>query len=123
VSRTITTHIADEERNSIAIEVIDEPGPGNACHVYDINWGPKMSPEQGVTVNFQHGPLQEAGPNGLTNESLLAVVIDRLEGFQQGKYACEANAKALTSVKLALMNLKIRTTERISRGVEGSNEQ
>ncbi|MGK3945618.1 hypothetical protein ABK046_45655, partial [Streptomyces caeruleatus] len=70
--------------------------------------------KEGVTVHtnigFQNGPISSpADFNGLTNEALLAVVIDRMRGFQygrkedgsfdesvRGKYACRENAVALT---------------------------
>ena len=37
-------------------------------------------------IRFQNGPIAEAGVNGLTHEALLAVLEDRLVGFQSGPY-------------------------------------
>lgn len=51
----------------------------------------------------------------------MAVVIDRLQGFQSGQYACRDNAIALTKLEEALMWLNKRTNDRIARGVEGTS--
>jgi hypothetical protein len=55
---------------------------------------------------------------GVTNEALLAVVIDRLEGFQRGEFPCPENALALSGCRLALDSLQKRTRDRLTRGVE-----
>jgi len=99
---------------------LDEPGAGNACHKYEIVLAENRNQIAGV-VNFQNGPIQESGVNGIQNEDLLAIVIDRLQGFQSGQYACERNEKALTSCLDALKNLEERTAERKARNVEGKN--
>ena len=107
--------------NHIAIQVLDEPGPGNACHEYAI-FVDGMEEAVGK-IKFQKGPVQETGPNGLTNESLLAVVIDRLQGFQAGDFSCRENALALTKLQEAMHWLQHRTLDRLKRRVEGKNEQ
>ena len=61
--------------------------------------------------------------NGISNESLLAVIRDRLEGFQTGPFACESNLEALRSVIIAMDTLAHRTAERTQRGVEGTHEK
>jgi hypothetical protein len=111
--------------------VIDEPGPGGACHKYQVCI-PMINPvEQHVAENsrrsrsycdihFQEGPVQEAGLNGISNEALLAVVEDRLKGFQSGKFSCRENALALTHLQEAMHWLHHRTHERMQRGVEGT---
>ena len=55
------------------------------------------------------------------NEDLIAIVIDRMRGFQSGDYACRDNAIALTKLEEALMWLRNRTNGREARGVEGTN--
>lgn len=79
----------------------------------------------GVMFEFQNGPLQETGgvPNGLSNESLLAIVEDRLLGFQSGQFACRENAIALTKIQEAMMWLQKRTRNRLARGIEGTNKK
>ena len=38
--RTITTHVVpgDDPANQVSITVLDEPGPGGACHEYSVGW-------------------------------------------------------------------------------------
>jgi len=106
----------------------DEPGQGNACHEYAITFidekiGSERSPVRGrnCLISFQNGPIKEAGVNGISNESLLAIVEHRLIGFQSGQFACRENAVALTKLQEAMMWLQKRTRDRMARGVEGTN--
>jgi len=59
--------------------------------------------------------------NGITNEVLLAVVIDRLQGAQEGSFKSEHNARAIAALQDAENWLARRTIERMSRGIEGRN--
>lgn len=106
--------------NNTVVTCLDEPGQGGACHKYVVHSTGKPSELLG-DVNFQNGPILEAGINGVQNEDLLAIVIDRLEGFQSGNYACRDNAIALTKCQEALLWLQKRTRDRQSRGVEGKS--
>ena len=115
--REITTHKVNGLNEALTINVIDDPGQGNACHVYDILG---CNPNN-VTIRFQNGPIKEAGVNGISKEALLAIVRDRLEGFQSGPYACKTNAHALVCVIGAMTALHSRTKERTERGVEGTH--
>ncbi len=119
--RKIETHKVNGLNDAIEITVLDEPGPGNACHAYNIRGGDPVGFQFGCDIRFQKGPVKEAGFNGISNESLLAVVRDRLEGFQSGPFACDANATALDAVTEAMDVLHARTRERMERNVEGSN--
>lgn len=93
-------------------------GSGNAHHHYSISHkdGRVMA-----LLDFQDGPIKEAGVNGVMDENLMAVVIDRLRGFQSGPYACRENALALTKLEESLMWLKSRTERRVREGVEGTH--
>ena len=73
-------------------------------------------------MRFQNGPIGEFGVNGISNEALLAIVEDRLKGFQSGDYACRENALALTKLQEAMMWLHSRTRARVARGVEGTHQ-
>ena len=99
-------------------------GPGNAHHHYLIEAKEaKMSGRAAfVEVLFQDGPIKESGVNGIMDENLLAIVIDRLRGFQEGPYKCRENALALTKLEESLMWLKERTRGREVRGVEGTHK-
>ena len=116
--RQLTSHKVNGLNEAIEIDVLDEPGDGNACHRYCLRLNPGTVMNE---INFQNGPIQEVGFNGLSNEALLAIVEDRLVGFQGGKFACRENAIALTSIQEAMMWLQKRTRDRMARGVEGTH--
>ena len=74
-----------------------------------------------IQINFQKGPITECGVNGVMNEDLIAMVIDRLQGFQTSPFSCRENALAITKLEEALHWLRHRTIAREKRGVEGTN--
>jgi hypothetical protein len=124
--KVLTDHKLNGLNEALAVKVLDEAGPGGACHVYEIHADESVCVlRPGVTVHtliqFQKGPIQEAGINGISQEALLAVVIDRLRDFQAGPYACRENALALTNLEQAIMWLQKRTRDRLARGVEGTS--
>ncbi len=106
----------------------DEPSFGGACHVYQVF--PVAAKEPLSTqeafhlcltqITFQKGP-KEQGVNGVHNEDLIAIVIDRIEGFQSGDYECSENQTALEHMRKALEALNDRTAAREKRGVEGTH--
>jgi hypothetical protein len=81
------------------------------------------TPRGDVLLPFQHGPIKEVGVNGITNEALLAIVLDRLRGFQESPFKCRENAVAITKLEEAMMWLHKRTLDRERRGVEGTNQK
>ena len=134
--RQLIDHIVSgDQAVQLNITVLDEPGQGGACHLYNIsgmdttsNASDPFNIRYGKgadhsTVLFQNGPIKEFGVNGTTQEALLAIVIDRLRSFQAGLFSCRENAIALTHIEEALMWLQRRTVERIKRGVEGTNQK
>lgn len=127
--REITTHKVNPANDKIRIAVVDEPGSGGANHHYMVtlpDWSraPDGSGAKGVwDIQFQNGPIAEVGVNGLTQEVLLAIVIDRLKAFQAGPFACRENALALTKLEEAQHWLFHRTLERMQRGVEGTHQK
>lgn len=72
-------------------------------------------------INFQEGPIKEVGINGVNNEDLLLMVIERLKAFQEGPFANRENELALTKLEEAVMWLRKRTLEREARNVEGTS--
>jgi hypothetical protein len=133
--RTISDHVASPANEALSITVEDDPGQGGACHRYAIEGfdatnnpantdrTPEVTGPERVTVMFQNGPIKEQGVNGITQEALLAIVIDRLRSFQEGPFRCRENAIALTHLEEALMWLQKRTRDRLARGVEGTNQK
>ncbi len=141
--RTITSHIVNPANDTLAITVVDEPGSGGANHAYVIvGSNPGLNPSINVASRFandiavadrnafpvclffQNGPIDPVRKlvNGLTHEALLAILADRLTGFQAGPYACDDNALALAHIEAAQACLQRRTRERMSRGVEGTHQ-
>lgn len=104
------------------IVCLDEPGAGGACHEYRICPTDNINNPDFASVSFQNGAIKESGVNGCHNEDLLAIVLDRLQGFQSGEFKCRENALAITKIEEALHWLNHRTNERIKRGVEGTTQ-
>lgn len=74
-------------------------------------------------VPFQEDPTKLVTVNdGTTNEELLKILIDRI-AFLQAKHACRENAIVLTKLEESLMWLNKRTADRVTRGVEGTNQK
>lgn len=116
--RTINEHKVNPANDMIEITVTDEPGSGGANHRYELKVGAETT-----HLDFQNGPIAEVGVNGLTQEALIAVVVDRLRAFQAGPFACRENSIALTKLEEAQHWLHHRTRARMARGVEGTNSK
>jgi hypothetical protein len=129
--RKLLHHIVGGDKApQLEVQALDAPGSGNACHRYGIfGFNTESNPSGDGKANtyceilFQNGPLKDAsGANGITHEALLAILIDRLSGFQSGPYKSQYNEDALNALRLALSHLQARTHERIRRGVEGMHK-
>lgn len=135
MSRKLTSHKVNGLNDALDVVVLDQPGQGNACHRYaitgfDTDKNPSAIDSDRYKASystcgimFQNGPILEAGINGISNEALLAIIEDRLIGFQSGQFACRENAIALTKIQEAMMWLLKRTRDRMARGVEGTNKK
>ncbi len=108
------TRIMHEEANEIVF---------NAPHHFEVyEASDRVAPTKLLCrVDFQKGPIKENGVNGIHNEDLIAMVLCRLEGFQQSPYACRENSLAITKLEEALLWLRARTMKREKRGVEGTS--
>lgn len=105
-----------------ALEVcsMDRPGPGGACHQYEVFSNDDTDHGRSLmSIHFQEGPVKHNGVNGLQHEPLIAIIIDRMQAFQAGKYACKENEQAIMRLEEALMWMNKRTSDREKRGVEG----
>lgn len=89
----------------------------NAPHNFEVR------SEDGVlaSIHFQEGPIKEKGVNGVNNEDLIAMVITRLEHFNNSEFRCRENAVAITKLEESLLLLRKRTMGREKRGVEGTH--
>lgn len=72
-------------------------------------------------VHFQEGPIKEHGVNGVCNEDLIAMIIIRLEHFNQSEFRCRENSMAITRLEEALLWLRKRTIGREQKGIEGTH--
>jgi len=139
--RNITDHHINRFNEEIKVIAADEPAYGGANHEYQItvNLGPDKQIKKEIKIELQKGPIAENGINGISHESLLAIVIDRLRGFQgmapvhtdpmpgvpaqrRGPFGCRENALALTNLEQALLWLQKRSKDRLARGVEGRRQ-
>jgi hypothetical protein len=114
--REITSHKVNPANDKVRVVVLDEPGSGGANHEYDV----VLPSGKATRITFQNGGIAEFGVNGLTQEVLLAICIDRLQAFQCGPFGCRENALALTKIEEAQHWLQHRTRSRMERGVEGA---
>lgn len=116
--REIHGHEINECNEQLRITADDQnPQNGNASHKYTVHL-----PTGETLLCFQNGPIREVGVNGITQEVLLAILIDRLECFQSSKWACDENAMALSDLRSARDVLLERTKKRLARGVEGTHK-
>lgn len=128
--RFINTHQVNE-CNSKIILAAEAHNQDSAPSMYQMFHDVSQEPNQPVGgyidgkrhhyICFQNGPIKEVGTNGITHEVLLAILIDRLECYQSGKWACVNNATALEHLKLAKDALNQRTKERLDKGIEGTH--
>lgn len=120
IARSVTGH------ECTMVMVMDERDKSGACHDYVVVASeplPIDAPNnyRTTTVHLQKGPRREVGLNGCMDEDLLAIVADRLDGFQNGPFSCDDNSRALANVEAALGHLRHRMEDRRLRGVEGTN--
>jgi hypothetical protein len=120
--RTITGHEVNECNQAISITADElDPKNGAASHNYLVRWYEQDESGMEVEIPFQHGPIKEVGVNGITQEVLLAILIDRFKSFQSGPHACEENRMTLMSLEVAQAWQHARTQKRLARGVEGTH--
>ena len=126
--RTITDHKTNACNEQLNVLAVDAAGAGGAHHHYEVSGfdateNPSRPEHQSAgysTIVFQNGPIKECGVNGVTQEALLAILIDRMRCFNAGPYRCRENACALTHLEEALHWLHSRTRSREQQGVEGT---
>ena len=118
--RFLESHKVNGCNDELTIEVLDEPGSGGANHRYMVSF-PNLNCNNHFLIAFQNGPIKEVGTNGLTHESLIAILIDRLEAFQSGPYKSGYNGNALHHLRKAQEELFNKTRERLVRNVEGTH--
>jgi hypothetical protein len=109
--REITHHKINGLNEALDVMVLDAPGPCGACCQYLIQVNAPTN-VGGPAIDFQQGAMREVGVNGVSNEAVLAILIDRLQGYQSGQFACRENAIALTKLQEAMLWLHHRSRAR-----------
>lgn len=121
----VKTHYDGHGLNeSIRVVATDEVGPGGAYHSYGFYKRTDLKNQEKELgyLQFQKGPRDvEGSTSGVVEAAVLAVLIDRLECFQAGPYACDENREALEHLYEAMHYIKLRAHHRASRGVLGTN--
>lgn len=93
----------------------------------DINGNPAggYAKGTGIDILWQNSPLGRGEeliePDGAFVETVIQIVIDRLQFYQSGKFSCQENAIAIIKLQEALHWLNHRTTDREKRSVEGTH--
>jgi len=121
MTRPIIEHIVNKAKEKLTIVATDEPCTAGMNHLYVVSgFNAQTNPSrqhvedcpssaEKIEILFQNGPVLDLVPNGVTNEALLAVVVDRLRCIQAGLGASPAYGVALTKLEDALDCLKHRT--------------
>ncbi|MGB3067054.1 MAG: hypothetical protein WBC18_00830 [Ottowia sp.] len=114
--RKIHEHKVDSFNELLDVHANDERTAGGAAYHYVI----EVPGSPDTTIIFQNGNPNQVGPRGITMEVLLAVLADRLRGFQNGAFPCQENANALSHVEAALAALKSRVL-RLNSGQQAAD--
>lgn len=119
--KSITSHRLgmgrpDPLNDRILIEPVGQRSAGGASSCYHLH----LRAEGGATVVI---PFQDGNPNGVingvSNEALIAIVMDRCRDWQDGPFPHDKNAEALGHLAAAMKCFHDRALERIERGVQG----
>lgn len=74
-----------------------------------------------ITFRIQNGPIGERGINGCQVDTMVAAATEVIRGLN-AQFPCRENSLAITKLEEALLWLRARKDDRISRGVEGQNK-
>lgn len=105
--RQLDSHKVNPVNDLVSVTVIETPSGEPVSYQLDTPNGVK------TVLNFQNGPIGEVGVNGITNEALLAIIVDRLSFFQKSQFACRENALAITKLEEGMHWLLARTLSRM----------
>lgn len=117
--REITTH---HDGHGLAEKIIltadDVNDTNKASHLYVA----KIDGKEVLRIQFQEGPRDEPGSTpGVLDSVLLAIIEDRMNGFNAGPFSDRLNAIVATNAQTARLFLKERADQRARRGVLGKN--
>lgn len=107
--------------NHPGTEILVKDDPNEHSKANHIYYFPANNSAMNSLIIFQNGPVKEKGVNGIHEEDLINIIIDRLKCFQTSRFKCKENVTAIQHLELALAALNLRTKKRVERGVEGKN--
>lgn len=102
--------------------------PFESSHWTDAagNPGGGCSHGTGFCISWQNGPLgppeARIAPNGAFVETIVAAARDRIQHYQESRFACDENAEAIEHLTKALEAMNRRTARRTQQGVEGTHK-
>lgn len=100
--RTISDHVCDPISSKINIVALEDAANydsyGTPCW-YEASWGGSGSSTNSVVIQFNGRPSYEGSVTGITDECLLAIVIDRLRDNPLKLEAYISCEKALAIVR------------------------
>ena len=103
-------------------------GEFEAVNCTDDNGNPTGGFVEGVglRIDWQDGPLgrgkDRKEPNGAFVETGIAACKQRVEFYEESRFACRENQQAIHHLAEALKWLNVRTQRREARGVEGEHK-
>ena len=95
---------------------------GLAPTEYVVEWTDKGGYTSSAKIVFQDGPVPENGYNGVIDEALTVILMDRLKHWQAGPFRNRENALVLTALEESMLWRVSRTLERKARNVEGTHQ-
>lgn len=102
--------VYEAQQGTIKALATDQPSENGTRHHYRVAYQPSAGgPEIDLgIIKFQNGDAARVGVNGVSDQALLSIVADHIEGFNRGPYACEANRQASYHIREAIRWLKQR---------------
>ena len=115
------TNSLSEDHHQLSVLAAGESGCGEICHLYEIaGFALDTNPHQRqmatvvedrlgkTTILFQQGPISQDGPNGVTIQSLLAVLGDHLQGTAEADESGLVPPGVLENLRNAVGILNVR---------------
>lgn len=113
--REVKGHEVKGEPVQIRILALDHPDHSGASHQYRFE---RDDGAQVGNITFHTGEIEPhigKDVNGVTMESLIVMMIDRLKGFQKGDNPHKQNEMARKRLEEALQALQVRTKEMMEK--------